>query len=143
MPLPPYYSLSICEGLQDGCSTSYSGQLGRRRVSTWGSETASRRQEIEFLRNSDDFAISGSWSFVGVVNPNLGTPTTFRTTHRRTRDQHHSTDLTLLYPRKLLTAKTNRRVARKSRKTDASACLGPAVCGGRFAPAAVLLFEHL
>ena len=38
-------------------------QLGRRQVSIWGSATASRHQEIEFLKKFEDFSIFATTAF--------------------------------------------------------------------------------
>ena len=78
------------------------GQLGRRRVSIWGSETASRHEEIEFLVKVEDFSIFRTFAFLGVVSPDVGRTITFSTEHGLRREYHHSTDLTLLYPKKIL-----------------------------------------
>ena len=83
---PPRITLKHPWGIAGRCSTSHLGQLGRRRVSIWGSETASRHQEIEFLKKIEDFSIFAPTACLGVVNSDFGAPTDFATEQGLIRD---------------------------------------------------------
>ena len=67
-PATPYYSLAPLRSCRKVLYESFY-QLGRRRVSIWGSETASRCQEIEFQEDFEDFSIFSPMVILGCHPP--------------------------------------------------------------------------